>query len=136
MEFVHLAKELFDSQEGHCSIEMITFQFTQLKLQRCMISDTFRYIHLVGKNVICLILCHTLARIICLILCHTLARHNNINLFLDGFFIHFERIAKRRRSTHLKEKNISRMPYSGMWRSVHLVLTDVSEERIVSIFRV
>jgi hypothetical protein len=29
-----------------------------------------------------------------------------------------------------------RMPYSGMWRHVDLVLTDVSEERIVYIFRV
>jgi hypothetical protein len=29
-----------------------------------------------------------------------------------------------------------RMPSSGMWRRVDIVLTDVSEERIASIFRV
>jgi hypothetical protein len=28
------------------------------------------------------------------------------------------------------------MQYSGMWRRVDIVLTDVSEERIASIFRV
>jgi hypothetical protein len=28
------------------------------------------------------------------------------------------------------------MPYPGMWRSVNLVRTDVSEERLISIFRV
>jgi hypothetical protein len=30
----------------------------------------------------------------------------------------------------------SRMPSSGIWRRVDILLTDVSEERIASIFRV
>jgi hypothetical protein len=32
--------------------------------------------------------------------------------------------------------NNKKIPYSGMWRRVGLVRTDVSEERVASIFRV
>jgi hypothetical protein len=37
---------------------------------------------------------------------------------------------------YLKQKDVWRMPSSGMWRLVDIVWTDVSEERIASIFRV
>jgi hypothetical protein len=40
------------------------------------------------------------------------------------------------RAVYFSNKHNSRMPSSAMWRRVGILLTDVSEERIASIFRV